>query len=104
MSLWNALNCQNKINNGHAVDAITLKSNIFVFLCNIIIELHNKKHKRLQQRQLYKLCALIYIYIYICICYVMPRVLYQVYNHRARGPQARGCGDYKPDIARVGMT
>ena len=41
---------------------------------------------------------------YICICYVMPRVLYQVYNHRARGPQARGQGDYKPDIARVGMT
>ena len=29
----------------------------------------------------------------------MPRVLYQVYNHRARGQ-----GDYKPDIARVGMT
>ena len=29
----------------------------------------------------------------------MPRVLYQVYNHRARGR-----GDYKPDIARVGMT
>ena len=29
--------------------------------------------------------------------YVMPRVLYQVYNHRARG-------DYKPDIAQVGMT
>ena len=28
----------------------------------------------------------------------MPRVLYQVYNH-----QARGRGDYKPDIARVGM-
>ena len=22
-----------------------------------------------------------YIYIYICICYVMPRVLYQIYNH-----------------------
>ena len=42
--------------------------------------------------------------IYICICYVMPRVLYQVYNHRALGPQARGRGDYKPDIARVGMT
>ena len=36
----------------------------------------------------------IYIYIYICICYVMPRVLYQVYNH-----QAGGRGDYKPDIA-----
>ena len=31
----------------------------------------------------------------------MPRVLYQVYNHRAR---ALGRGDYKPDIARVGMT
>ena len=29
----------------------------------------------------------------------MPRVLYQVYNHRARGR-----GDYKPDIAGVGMT
>ena len=29
----------------------------------------------------------------------MPQVLYQVYNHRARGR-----GDYKPDIARVGMT
>ena len=29
----------------------------------------------------------------------MPRVLYQVYNHRAQGR-----GDYKPDIARVGMT
>ena len=29
----------------------------------------------------------------------MPRVLNQVYNHRARGR-----GDYKPDIARVGMT
>ena len=28
----------------------------------------------------------------------MPRVLYQVYNHRARGR-----GDYKPDIAQVGM-
>ena len=25
--------------------------------------------------------------------------IYQVYNHRARGR-----GDYKPDIARVGMT
>ena len=25
----------------------------------------------------------------------MPRVLYQVYNHRAGGPQARGRGDYK---------
>ena len=34
----------------------------------------------------------------------MPRVLYQVYNHRARGPQAGGRGDYKPDIAGVGMT
>ena len=34
----------------------------------------------------------------------MPRALYQVYNHRTRGPQARGRGDYKPDIARVGMT
>ena len=34
----------------------------------------------------------------------MPRVLYQVYNHRALRPQARGRGDYKPDIARVGMT
>ena len=32
----------------------------------------------------------------------MPRVLYQVYNHRARGPQARGRGDYKPDIAQSG--
>ena len=31
----------------------------------------------------------------------MPRVLYQVYYHRAAG---RGRGDYKPDIARVGMT
>ena len=29
----------------------------------------------------------------------MPGVLYQVYNHRARGPQGRGRGDYKPDIA-----
>ena len=27
----------------------------------------------------------------------MLQVLYQVYNHRGRG-------DYKPDIARVGMT
>ena len=25
-------------------------------------------------------------------------------NHRARGPQAGGRGDYKPDIAGVGMT
>ena len=44
----------------------------------------------------------IYIHIYIlyvyCIGYVMPRVLYQVYNHRARGR-----GDSKPDIARVGI-
>ena len=32
-----------------------------------------------------------YIYIAICIDYVMPQVLYQVYNH-----QARGRGDYKP--------
>ena len=39
------------------------------------------------------------IIIYICIGYVMPRVLYQVYNDRARGQ-----GDYKPDIAQVGMT
>ena len=39
------------------------------------------------------------IIIYICIGYVMPRVLYQVYNDRARGR-----GDYKPDIAQVGMT
>ena len=45
-----------------------------------------------------------YVCMYVCICYVMPRVLYQVYNHRAQGPQARGRGDYKPDIARVGMT
>ena len=29
----------------------------------------------------------------------MPRVLYQVYKHRARGRD-----DYKPDIAQVGMT
>ena len=29
----------------------------------------------------------------------MPRVIYMVYNHRTRGR-----GDYKPDIARVGMT
>ena len=29
----------------------------------------------------------------------MPRVLYQVYNHLALGR-----GDYKPDIAQVGMT
>ena len=29
----------------------------------------------------------------------MPRVLYQVYNHRARGQ-----GDYEPDIAQVAMT
>ena len=43
-----------------------------------------------------------YVCMYVlhtCICYVMPRVQYQVYNHRARGPQARGRGDYKPDIA-----
>ena len=26
-----------------------------------------------------------YIYIYICICYNTLRVLYQIYNHRARG-------------------
>ena len=48
-----------------------------------------------------------YVIIYhgwLCICYVMPRVLYQVYNHRAQGLQARGRGDYKPDIARVCMT
>ena len=32
-------------------------------------------------------------------CYI-----YQVYHHRAQGPQARGQGDYKPDIARVDMT
>ena len=37
-----------------------------------------------------------YVYNYICIGYVMPRVLYVVYNHRARGQ-----GDYKPDIAQV---
>ena len=29
----------------------------------------------------------------------MPRVLYQVYNHRDRGR-----GDCKPDIAQVGTT
>ena len=29
----------------------------------------------------------------------MPRVLYQVYNH-----QARGQCDYKPDIAPLGTT
>ena len=34
----------------------------------------------------------------------MRRVLYKFYNHLALGPQARGRGDYKPDIARVGMT
>ena len=50
----------------------------------------------------YILCTSIY-HMYM-LCYVMPRVLYQVYNHRARGPQAGGRGDYKPDIARVGMT
>ena len=35
----------------------------------------------------------------IYIGYVMLRMLYQVYNH-----QARGQGDYKPDIEQVGMT
>ena len=29
----------------------------------------------------------------------MPRELYQLYNH-----QARGQGDYKPDIGQVCMT
>ena len=37
-----------------------------------------------------------YIYIYICIGYILVRVLYQIYNHRARGQ-----GDYISDIARV---
>ena len=32
---------------------------------------------------------------YYNLGYIMPRVLYQVYNHR---------GDYKPDITQVGMT
>ena len=41
------------------------------------------------------------IYMYICIGYVMPLVLYQVYSHR---PQPQGRGDYKPDIAQVGIT
>ena len=36
-----------------------------------------------------------------------PQVVYEVYNHWARGGQARRGrpeGDYKPDIAQVGMT
>ena len=36
--------------------------------------------------------------MYIYICYNTLRVLYQIYNHRARGR-----GDYKFDIARVGV-
>ena len=31
------------------------------------------------------------------------RVLYQNYNHQARGPYAQGRSDYKSDIARVGV-
>ena len=38
----------------------------------------------------------IYIYIYICNSYIMPRVLYWIYMHRARGE-----GAYKSNIARV---
>ena len=29
-------------------------------------------------------------------------MLYQIYNHLALGPMARGVGDYKSDIALVG--
>ena len=39
--------------------------------------------------------------MYVCIGYVMPRVLYQVYNHRAREPHTGGRGDYKRDIALI---
>ena len=42
--------------------------------------------------------------MYICICYVTPRVIYQVYNHLALRPMPFGLGDYKPDIAQVGVT
>ena len=41
--------------------------------------------------------------MYICIGYNTLRVLYQIYNHRARGPYVRERGDYKSDIARVGV-
>ena len=27
-----------------------------------------------------------------------------IYNHRARGPYARGRGDYKSDTARLGVS
>ena len=45
-------------------------------------------------------CKHVHVHVYtcICICYNTLRVLYQIYNHRARGR-----GDYKSDIARVGM-
>ena len=35
-----------------------------------------------------------YACMYACICYNTLQVLYQIYNH-----QARGQGDYKSDIA-----
>ena len=39
---------------------------------------------------------------YIQLCHAKSAI--SVYNHRARGPQAQGHGDYKPEIAQVGMT
>ena len=54
-------------------------------------------------------CLCIYIYIYILYIYIYGNVIscHECYIRflitEPRGPQAQGRGDYKPDIARVGV-